>query len=122
MVGKRNLHLLFRQECQKRQTVIPVKSVKRTKPEANETANEPQNILSELKQNVDTAHFAQAISLLQTPEGQTLSQAYPSLHGWQAEASVHVDFYQAIGQISTYSLALMKLNYVHPENTNNLNQ
>ena len=97
-------------------------TVKRTKPEANETANEPQNILSELKQNVDTAHFAQAISLLQTPEGQTLSQAYPSLHGWQAEASAHVDFYQAIGQISTYSLALMKLNYVHPENTNNLNQ
>ena len=97
-------------------------TVKRTKPEANETANEPQNILSELKQNVDTAHFAQAISLLQTPEGQTLSQAYPSLHGWQAETEAHVDFYQAIGQISTYSLALMKLNYVHPENTNNLNQ
>lgn len=97
-------------------------TVKRTKPEANDTADEPQNILSELKQNVDTAHFAQAITLLQTPEGQQLSQAYPSLHDWQVEASAHVDFYQAIGQISTYSLALMKLNYVHPENTNNLNQ
>ncbi len=97
-------------------------TVKRTKPEANAPADNPRNILSELKQNVDTAHFAQAISLLQTPEGQQLSQAYPSLHGWQAEASAHVDFYQAIGQISTYSLALMKLNYVHPENTNNLNQ
>lgn len=97
-------------------------TVKRTKPEANDTADEPQNILSELKQNVDDAHFAQAITLLQTPEGQQLSQAYPSLHDWQVEASAHVDFYQAIGQISTYSLALMKLNYVHPENTNNLNQ
>lgn len=97
-------------------------TVKRTKPEANAPADEPRNILSELKQNVDAAHFAQAISLLQTPEGQTLSQAYPSLHGWQAETEAHVDFYQAIGQISTYSLALMKLNYVHPENTNNLNQ
>ena len=95
-------------------------SVKRTNQAEPEAPQQP-DIMQTIKNNVDKQEFSAALSILAQPESQPLRQEYPALDNWIKTASEYITFHQAIGQISTYSLALMKLNYVHPE-TNNLNQ
>ena len=95
-------------------------SVKRTDQAEADIPQQPDTMLS-AKNDVDKQEFSAALSILTQPENQALRQEYPELDNWINAASEYTTFHQAIGQISTYSLALMKLNYVHPKN-NNLNQ
>lgn len=72
-----------------------------------------KNMLQQAQEEVSTKHFDKAIHTLNNmPE---LLQRYTALQNWIGQAQKNVVFNQAINQISTYSLALMKLNYVHPQ-------
>lgn len=94
--------------------------VKRLSPQGQETANSKElptekSILEIAKEEIEQKKFAQAIETLNAiPE---LLAMYPSLQEWTSKAEINIAFNQAIKQISTASLALMRLNYLQPQNT-----
>ena len=91
-----------------------VVQIKHTNQQENETAQ--PDLLSAAQKEVDTGHFAQAITLLNaSPE---LISQNPILQEWISSAQTHISFNQAISQLSSSSLALMKLNYVQTKAAN----
>lgn len=82
-------------------------------PQAISPEEIQKNMLQQAQEEVSNKLFDKAIHTLNSmPE---LLQRYASLQNWIAQAQKHVVFNQAINQISTYSLALMKLNYIRPQ-------
>ena len=91
-----------------------VVQIKHTNQQENETAQ--PDLLSAAQKEVDTGHFAQAITLLNAaPE---LVSQNPILQEWISSAQNHINFNQAISQLCSSSLALMKLNYVQTKAAN----
>ncbi len=87
-------------------------TVKHTNKDGSPVEEETPDQLSLLKEYVNNARFAKALEQLNRPEGQPLAAEYPALRNWITETSDYIAFHQAVSKISTYSLALMKLNYV----------
>lgn len=68
----------------------------------------PQKVLKEIKALVNNGDLAMAINQLSEPENRRLIEEYPELNEWYQETQNKQKFYQAINQISSYSLSLMK--------------
>ena len=91
--------------------------IKHTNPQNSEESSpkEQTDIFALALNDVNQEKFAQAVNLLTLPENQSRVNAYPELVDWISQARTHIEFQQALKQISTYSLALMKLNYIKKE-------
>lgn len=93
--------------------------VKNTKKDAKIAADEKvQDNLEMAYLAVNSDQFAKAIEILENPENQAKLKEYNGLQEWVDDAKIRVDFYNAISKISTYSLALMKLNYIKKDVAN----
>ena len=80
-----------------------------------EESNQP-DLLSAAQKEVNIGHFAQALTLLRAaPE---IIAQNPILQEWISLAETNIRFNQAISQLSSSSLALMKLNYVQTKAAN----
>ncbi len=83
----------------------------------NEAEEAEMQILQNLKNIRDLVreeNFIQAAEELRLPENETLLEDV-GLRKWQEKALAKVDFEQAVGRISTYSLAAMKVNAIKKE-------
>ena len=92
-----------------------VVQIKRTNQPQNEQAGQP-DLLNVAQKEVDNGRFAQALTLLRAAPKMIAQN--PILQEWISLAEINIRFNQAISQLSSSSLALMKLNYVQTKAAN----
>lgn len=92
--------------------IIKVKRVNKNAPEF-----EANRVLAEVSNLVKNGNLPRALAELELPENQKFLENQ-ALKKWQGEARAKVAFDSALARISTYSLALMKINYIKKETIN----
>lgn len=92
--------------------IVKIKRIKEDAPEFK--ANQD---LEQIRTWVENGEFAKAAALLEKTEAQQIT-ANPQLQNWLRQAKAKVEFEKAIAEISTYSLAMMKVNFIKKETGN----